>query len=226
MSKHTAYLQTDDYRSVWCLAHDLVGLDPVSSNSDELSQEARQSIYRILVAIRNKLISVRTSTGFAIFGGEDFLDMVIEFPHFLKIYSCVKKGKINKQYLDSLYVWRPEVIRWCSSDFLPVPSYWQIPAPSSQLSVEKGEELPSSENMHWYDSLTDRQKRIAGGLFIASRIWEENNELGYEDVYLHPDMIKYDKPRSFPSLGSFKNWTKDIAPEAAKNPGRRGNTKL
>jgi hypothetical protein len=208
-----SYLDTGDHLTVWKLAHDWAGIDSAASNPDSLPPEIKAGIFRVLVAIRNKLLSVRTPSR-AILVEDGFLDMLADFPHDLKFNACLKKDRFDKNYLDSLYVWRPEVIRWCVNDQLLVPSIWQ-PKP------ESGSPDESSDDEHWYECLTDRRKGIVAALHIADRLWKEDRSLTYEEIWNHPDMKRYDKPRIFPSLDSFKEWARDIAPKEVKSPGRR-----
>lgn len=118
------YLDTDDYRTVWQLAYDWAGQDSQDNASNDPSPEVKEAIHRILVAILNKLISVRTSS-IVIFEDDSFLGFVFDIRHYLKIRACQRKNRFDKKYLDSLYVWRPEVIRWCKNDLLPIPPCWQ-----------------------------------------------------------------------------------------------------
>lgn len=217
------FLLGDDYRTVWQLAHDWGGQNTLINHSLLPSQEVQQAIHRILVAIRNRIISVRTQSRL-ILSGDDFLDVMFDMKHDFKFIACLKKNRFDKDYLDSLYVWRPEVIRWCKNDMHPIPDYWK---PNFETNSLTNAELPSeseAENKKWHENLTDRQKRIVGALHIANRLWEENKQLSYDEVWNHEDMKKYDKPRSFPSLDSFKEWARDIAPQEAKVGGRRKKT--
>lgn len=207
------YLNTGDHLTVWQLAHDWAGESSNESDPNDLPPEIKAGIYRLLVAIRNRLISVRNHEGIIILGGS-FWSSLFYFSHLLKVNACLTNNRFEKAYLDSLYVWRPEVIRWCASDQLPIPQFWQSNPPS-------GEGEAGGDDTHWYGQLTPRKKQIVAALHIAARLWEENRALSYEDVWNHPDMKKLDKPRIFPSLASFKEWARDIAPQEAKSPGKR-----
>lgn len=208
------YLNSSDYQTIWRLAHDWAGKDSHASDPNNISPEIMEAVYRVLVAIRNKLITVRTSFR-VLFEDEGFLDFMFEARHYKKFGACLKNNRFDKDYLDSLYVWRPEVIRWCVNDQLPIPSVW-LPKLGTDSSAET-----DADDGHWYEGLTDRRKRIVAALHIAARLWEEDKSFTYEDVWNHPDMKKYDKPRIFPSLESFKEWARDIAPPEAKAGGRR-----
>lgn len=189
--------------------------DASATDPANLPIEVKQSIYRIMVAIRNHIISVRNASGGIFVEEEDFIDFWMAYPHHRKFTACLKGGKFNKEYLDSLYVWRPDVLRWCAKDQLPIPPVWQ-PKPGIEAESEN-----DTDDTHWHDSLSDRRKQITTVLHIASHLWEDNPKLSYEEVWTHPDMLKYDKPRIFPSLDSFKKWARNIAPTEAKSPGKR-----
>lgn len=62
-----------------------------------------------MIAIKNKLITVRTSSR-VILAEDNFLDFLVELPHLLKVNACVKKNQFDKRYLDTLYVWRPDSV--------------------------------------------------------------------------------------------------------------------
>lgn len=208
------YLDGSDYRTVWQLAHDWAGKDSESSNPESLSPEIKESIHRIIIAIKNKLISARSNTR-VILGDDDFVSTVLDFHYLVKLNACAQKDRFDKKLLNSLYVWRPEVIRWCQNDLLPIPPVWR-----TKLEIEFAGDSDADDE-HWYKRLTPRKKSIVAALHIAERIWQSDKTLLYEDVLNHEDMKKYNKPQIFPSLESFKEWARDIAPVEAKKPGKR-----
>ncbi|MES1981811.1 MAG: hypothetical protein V4443_04970 [Pseudomonadota bacterium] len=236
-------MNDDDYQTIWQLAHGWAGEDRYTSDSNNLSPEVKKWIYRVIVAIRNKILSVRTSNQ-VILDDDSVLGIISNFSHLRKFTACVTKNRFDKDYLDSLYVWRPEVLRWCFNDRLPIPLAWQeIAAPdtievktqdshsyrhSSSLTFQdqigQNSIEEETQDKHWYKNLSDRRKQIAGCLHIAARLWRDNPTLSYEQVWNHDDMKKFDKPRIFPSLDSFREWARDIAPLSAKSPGRRKNS--
>jgi hypothetical protein len=209
--------ESPDFKTVWQLAHNWAGKESHASDSSNLSQEIKVAIHRVMIAIRNKLISVRTPSGI-IFVDEGFLGTMLDIPHYRKFGACLRKNHFEKEYLNSLNVWKPEVIRWCINDQLPIPPIWQ-PLADTNSSNEA-----EAEDGHWYTRLSERRKRIAGALHIAAQLWKSNKSLSYEEVWNHEDMKKYDQPRSFASLAAFKEWARDIAPQEAKSPGKRKNS--
>ncbi|MBI3479879.1 MAG: hypothetical protein HY016_05925 [Nitrosomonadales bacterium] len=74
------YLNSRDYQTVWQLAHGWAGKDSVTSDPGNLSAEVIEAIHRILIAIRNKLISVRTPFRVIFLEEKDFVDTLFELP--------------------------------------------------------------------------------------------------------------------------------------------------
>lgn len=212
------YLDSKDFQTVWQLAHNWVGVSPDKSDPNALSAELKEAIHRLMSAAMNRAISVRTRK-FGFFTDESFFSFIFEFHHFRRFWKCLRGDVFDKTYLDSIYLKRGDVLRWCQNEFLPPPPIWK----SEQISGTANDES-DDENAQWHKRLTDRQRRVITCLEIAKRIWQENPVLFYEDVYNHPDLIKQDKPRTF-TLDSFKRWAREFAPEAAKAAGRRKESK-
>lgn len=204
----------EDYQTVWQLAHNWVDADSGRSDPTALSNDLKEAIHRLMSASINKNISVRTRR-IKIFTDESFLSVVFDIPHLRRFWKCLRNNEFDKAYLDSLYLKRGDVLRWCQNEFLSPPRIWK-----TKENIHSNDGEVDDENNQWHERLTDRQKSIVTCLEIAKRLWKENPALFYEEVYNHPDMIRQDKPRVF-TLKSFKRWSKEFASEAAKAKGRR-----
>lgn len=208
------YLDSKDFQTVWALAHNWTGFDPEQTDPANLPQEIKDSIHRLLSAIWRQGLTGRTKR-FAIFMDESFLSFVMDFKHFLRFYKCIKRGVFDKDYLNSIYVRRPEVIAFCEKEYLTVPPIWRIEELVQHMPIEEQDD----ENQGWYEELSDPRKRRVGCLEVAKRLWAMNQNLSYEQVYHHPDMRKYGNPGCF-SFNAFKKWARPIASEFAKKGGR------
>lgn len=71
---------TKEFQTVWRLTHNWVGADPDKSNPLALSTELKEVIHRLMHAILNQVIPVRTKNR-AFFIEESFLATVIDFVH-------------------------------------------------------------------------------------------------------------------------------------------------
>lgn len=209
--------ESDDYRTVWKLAHQWANAPLENSDPANLPSEIKHNIHRVLAAIGNKSISARNKKGliFADNGAFDFY--VFELFNYLKLIRMQRTSKFDQPFLDSIYVKRPEVLRWCQNDFITPPQFWAPAIPAAATPEET--QTDEDEETGWYEDLTDKRKKRVACLEVAKKLWSINPEQSYEDVFRHPIMQQYGNPQIF-SLRSFKEWANPFASEFAKTGGR------
>lgn len=110
------YLDTKDFQTVWQLAHNWVGSDPDKSDPKTLSTELKETIHRLMSAITNHDLSVRTRR-MPFFQDGSFFAFIFEFHHYKNFWKCLSRDEFNKAYLDSRYIMRGDVLRWCQNEF-------------------------------------------------------------------------------------------------------------
>jgi len=211
------YLDSHDYQTIWSLAHNWTNLEPESTDQNNLPSDTKIAIHRIMSAILGSKLTVRNKT-FQIFLDDSFLNFIFDFSHYRKFSQCLKRDVFNKSYLDSLYVKRPDVIAWCQSDFLTIPSIWQLRV---QDNLQNASEYDASEdeNEGWYADLSDRRKQRVACLEMAKKLWLINPSQTYEEIYNHSTMKLFGNPNVF-SLDAFRKWSRPFATEYAKTGGR------
>jgi len=210
------YLDTYDFMTVWKLAHNWSGENPDTSDPENLSEETKEAIYRILNTIGWNRLSVRTRSRL-IMDDDSVLTFILDWRHHLRFLRCLKSGNFDKAYLDSIYVKRPEVISWCEKEYLPIPPFWQKKQ-NDRNPVLENEETDNPEE-GWYAELTDRRKKRVACLELAKLLWKANPNQTYEQIFNHSTMKTYGNPNVF-SFNSFKRWASSFAPEHAKKGGR------
>ena len=213
------YLDTKDFQTIWRLAHNWVGADPETSDPARLSIELKEVILRLMHASLNQVISVSTRNR-AFFFEESFLASIIDHGHFNRHIKCLRKDVFDKTYLDSIYVKRSDVLRWCQSEFLSPPPIWRIIESANFPVSENGiKEAEEDEDSSWYDLLTEKRKQKVACLEMARALWKINPRQTYTEMYQHPIMKMYCTPTVF-SFRSFKKWSGRYASEYAKNGGK------
>lgn len=209
------YLDSHDYQTIWKLAHNWEGLDSDTTNENEIPQNLKITIHRIVNAVMWRNLSVRNRR-WQIFADDSLLTFIFDFSHYRKCGKCLKSNYFSKSYLDSLYVKRPEVIAWCQKDFLPIPSIWQL----GKIVVPNDKYDSSDDDNHsWYNELSERRKQRISCLEMARKLWLINPQQTYEDVFNHPTMKQFGNPSVF-SFDAFKKWSRPFAPEHATTGGR------
>jgi len=204
-----------DFKTVWQLAHNWIEADPDKTDPNAISTELRIAIHRLMHAMSTKEITARWK-GLRIFRDDSFLSSVFDLYHDFKFYRCLRSNRFDKHYLDNLYAKRNEVINWCVDVArLDPPSCWAAISLQTSRSTETDE-----ENKNWYDELTERRRKKTGCLELAKKLWEENLDQSYDQIYNHPIMKQYGNPSVF-TKDSFQDWAKEYASEFAKKGGRR-----
>lgn len=204
-----------DFKTVWQLAHNWIEADPDKTDPSAISTELRIAIHRLMHAMSTKEITARWK-GLRIFRDDSFLSSVFDLYHDFKFYRCLRNNRFDKHYLDNLYAKRNEVINWCIDVArLDPPSCWAAISLQTSQSTETDE-----ENKNWYDELTERRRKKTGCLELAKKLWEENPDQSYDQIYNHSIMRQYGNPSVF-TKDSFQDWAKEYASEFAKKGGRR-----
>jgi hypothetical protein len=213
------YLDSEDFQTIWQLAHNWVGTDPDQTDPNAPLPELKDAIHRLMSAAYSRTISIRTRR-FAVFMDESFFTLITDFPHYRKFWKCLRHDEFNKAYLDSIYVKRGDVLRWCQNEFLSPPPIWQLAeienSPASRNANKEDEE---EEDSSWYDVLTEKRKQKVACLEMARALWKINPKQTYAEIHQHPIMKMYCTPSVF-SLRAFKKWSGRYASEYAKNGGR------
>lgn len=197
-----------DYKTVWQLAHHWADLDPEKTDTSEIPPTLREHIIRLVMAIRNRVITVRTRNG-VVFEDNSIIAFFEDIPHYLKTRICLSWGVFNKSYLDSLYVKREEVIDLCINSYCDFPPCW-TPKRLPYESVARKE----TKNYRPADENEDRIRCQA----IASALWEL-------DHAIHP--IHMVRSKIIQQLGNgrtyddetIKEWIKSVDPQKKRKKG-------
>lgn len=216
------FLEGKDYLSIWKTANLWAEYDPDSTNFADLPEEVQDNIFRIIQGVLRDDLTLRKKSGTRLAEDNPFAFFSLFFA-LLKLRKCLTKHTFDKEYLDSVLLGRGEVLRWCQKEFLTPPSFW-MPEEAKALQTSRAidaEEDEEDEKHGWYNVLTARRKHRVMCLEIARRLWTENENLTYEQVYSDPVMNRFECKRAFNSLVQFKEWARAIASEFAKEPGRR-----
>lgn len=214
------YLDSQDFQTVWYLAHNWCDADPEITDENNLPGNLKITIQRIMNAIMWNHLRVRTRR-WRIFTDESILTFILNFSHYRKFNQCLRGNVFNKAYLNSLYVKRPEVLAWCQKDFLAAPPIWGL---EKNLDVENKYDTSDDENEGWYNDLTERRKQRVACLELAKKLWLIYPDKSYEQIYNDPTMKRFGNPNVF-SLDAFKKWARPFAPEQIKEGGRPSKIK-
>ncbi len=133
------FLDGEDFKSVWQLAHNWAGEDPNKTDVNAISPKLKTAIHRLMHAIVNHEISARSRRR-RFFEDDSLLTFAFDSHHYWEFYQCLRKNKFDKDYLNNLYVKRYEVITWCKNvAFLDLPPCW-VPTSSSDKQITNNDD--------------------------------------------------------------------------------------
>jgi len=119
------YIESEDYRDLWQLAHEWAGYNPEKTDPGNLPKQVELNLKRLSAAIINRSLAVRTKN-VAIFIDDSVLEYLLNIRHFFKLLKCRSGKSINKDYLESIYVRRPNFLDWCEKEKYPNSDFWVL----------------------------------------------------------------------------------------------------
>ena len=129
------YIESEDFRTLWVLAHQWAGYHPDKTDANNLPSQAELNLKRLASAILRTELKIRNKKGRLIFVDFSFIDLLYNFKHLNKLSKC-KSGKVfNKDYLDSLFVSRYDFLSWCEKEKYPNPEFWVLTQVSENNKV-------------------------------------------------------------------------------------------
>lgn len=95
------YSESEDFRTVWGLAHEWAGYHPEKSEHGKLSDQVKLNLQRLASAILSRSIRAQTKRA-AIITDESILTYLFEAKHFYKLLNCKWGKSYDKNYLEML----------------------------------------------------------------------------------------------------------------------------
>ncbi len=197
-----------DYQTVWQLAHHWAGLEQTDTDIEEMPPKLREHIIRLVIAIRNRVITARTRSG-VVFASNSILTIFEDTPHYFKTRICLTWGVFKKSYLDSLYVKREEVIDLCIKSYCDFPPCW-TPKRLPYESIAPKE----TKNYRPADENEDRIRCQA----IASALWELDPTIHPIHMVRSKIMQRFGNGRTYDE-GTIKEWIKGVDPQKKRKKG-------
>lgn len=120
------YIESEDFRNLWLLAHQWAGYNPDKTDVNNLPSQAELNLKRLASAILRRELPLRNKKGRLIFVDLSFLDLLFNCRHVIRLLKCKSGKEFNKGYLDSLFVSRYDFLRWCEKDKYPNSEFWVL----------------------------------------------------------------------------------------------------
>lgn len=117
-------LEGFEFETIWCVAHKWGNQNPNTSTSETMNQFVKERLLRITRATMHQKLSLRRSNNMPVLDGWLFMNMILDWKVFWAFRNTYFFHKFDKELLDSLYVSRAEVLKWCDEQYLAFPQFW------------------------------------------------------------------------------------------------------
>jgi hypothetical protein len=90
------FLEGKDYLNIWEVAHRWAGLDPESTSANDLPEEVRYFIHKMIEGYLGDELKLRRANGYRAVRDEIYILFWEVNPFINFLWSCLTKGNFNK----------------------------------------------------------------------------------------------------------------------------------
>lgn len=202
------YIDSEDYRSLWQLAHDWAGVDSQKTDINNLPTQVDLNLKRLASSVMSKVLKARTKS-FVIFVDDSFIDLLLSIKHFYKLYRCRSGKSFDKEYLQSIFIRRPDFLEWIEREKYPATDFWVLTQVAENYKVTN---RPKNE-------IEDKAVCRA----IASTYWDIDENIHPAHMAECKAIKKYGNGAHY-EVSTIKDWIADLDPLAkTRKTGRPRN---
>jgi hypothetical protein len=203
------FLEGIEYETIWKVAHKWADVDPDKSNPDALDEFVKARIQLIARAVIKGELSLRNANNVPMQDSYWMINMIVEYWVFWPLRDCYFHNKFDKKILDSHYISRSELFRWCEANYLSFPPFWLDDNSMSKIP-DALKDKPASK----------RDKDKAACRALANLLW-------HIDPHIAPaHMVESGIFQSLGDVGEYKDdktikgWIADLDPLKEKRSHR------
>lgn len=194
-------LEGIEFETIWRIAHKWGNENPNTSDHESLNPFVKERLQRMARAILHKKISARKSNNMAVMDSWFLLDMVIDYKIFWPLRNTYFHHKIDKPFLDSLYLSRAEVLKWCDSEYLSPPQFWLEDNQFSKIP-EKSKDSTASR--------TDKAKATCRA--FAHLLWMTDPKIHPKHMAESEALKQLENVKGF-QAETIRDWIIDLDPQ-------------
>ncbi len=204
-------LHESDFRSIWDIAHLWAGY-PRGGQESEVPEPVLDKLQKLIWAFAKKKISLRTRSAHLVPSDDvRLLAFSLDSPR-SKLLEMVVQRRFEGQILDSMFVTRSEVLRWCEDDFLTPPAIW---APGAKTGG--GAEAQKVIVGRHREEAIDKQLCQA----IARTLWDIDPQIHPAHMINHKAIQKYGNAGQYEDDDTIRGWIVEVDPlRGERKPGR------
>lgn len=210
-SSQKTMLYESDFRSVWDIAQLWAGYAR-GANGTELPEPVLDKLQKLIWAFARKQISLRTRTGKWVPDEPMYLVLLDLNKPRAQLLEMLAQQRFDEAILDSLFVTRSEVLKWCEEDFLTPPAIW-APAAGTGGVVEAQKVAVGRHR----EEAIDKQLCQA----IARTLWDIDPQIPPAHMIKHKAIQRYGNAAQYEDDDTIRGWIVEFDPlRKERKPGR------
>lgn len=198
-----------EFDSIWAIAHKWADIDPSKSNPDALDDFVKARIQLMARAGVLRRLTIRSSNGMPVMDSNIFWNAIWDYKPFWHLRASYFHNKFNKEILDSHYLSRSELFRWCEAEYLSPPAFWLDDNPISRIP-ESSKDNPASK----------RDKDKAACRALASLLWSIDPRIAPSHMVKSKQFEQFGNADNYIDDKTVKGWIEDLDPR--KNERKEG----
>lgn len=216
------YLREIDLLSVWEVAHRWVELHPDQTNPEDLPEILTDKVREIL-SVLGSYLNLYDETGDPEYDRSiPFTNIAVDNEALQRANRIMLKRQYPKDDLDSLYITRYEVKKWCVHTFDYLPPFWftdnEIDEHNQFLGQYTNVPIPASK------SLSKDQATKIKCQNLAKKLWAEDATINISNMANHLQIIGICmvKKNGY-NDDTRRRWVREVSPSHLK--GKSGRPK-
>ncbi len=192
------YIESEDYKNIWELAHQWAGEDQQKTDINHLPNHVDLNLRRLAAAILSRDLKARTKS-VAVFVDESLIDFLFSAGHVYKLWKSKTGSSFNKEYLQSLFIKRPDFLAWIEQEKLPPTDFWIL---TQVIANHKVSNRPKNEA---------EDKAVCRA--IAKTYWDIDENIHPAHMAECKAIKKYGNGAHY-EINTIKEWISDLDPLA------------
>jgi hypothetical protein len=195
-------LHESDFRSIWDIAHLWAGQSR-GEHDTELPEPVLDKVQKLIWAFTRKKISLRTRSGFRVPSDDHYVFFFNFNKPRVQLVEMLVQQRFDEAILDSLFVMRSEVLKWCEDDFLPPPAIWAGGAKNGGGAEEQKAVVATHR-----DEAIDKQLCQA----IARTLWDIDPQVPIAHMVKHKAIRPYGNASMYKDEDTVRSWIGEVDP--------------
>lgn len=194
-------LEGIEFESIWKVAHKWANKDFNHSDIANLDPFVKVRMQKMARAVMLKKLGLRNANNIIEMDSWMLINMLVDRKVFWNLRNCYFKNIINKDFLDSRYVSRSEVLRWCEAEYLSFPDFW---IEDNTLST-----LPEALKDK---KISNRESDKVACRALASALWHIDPRIEPSHMAKSYFLSKYGNAQQYTDPKTVLGWITDLDP--------------